>query len=88
MSIELYYTAPADDVFDEIKAAALSLWRSYGAKPHNGLYVAEKVGRIEHITNVADNWMHMVAMFDTGNKLRLFATLRPETVRLIVEALQ
>lgn len=83
MSVSLYYTAPAQDVFDEIKAAALTIWRGHS----NELYIKEKVERIESILNVSDNWMYMVAMFDTPNKLRLFGMLRTTTVHLIIEAM-
>lgn len=87
MSVELYYTAPPDDVFDEIKTAALAIWRGYADEPYSATYVAEKLERVEPLTNVSDNWMYMVAMFDLTNQARLFAVLRPATVDLILDAM-
>lgn len=86
--IDLYYTAPSDAVFEEIKAAALTLWRGYADEPASDLYVAEKVGRVEPLTNVSDNWMYMVAMFDLPNQMRLFARLSAATRGLILRAMR
>lgn len=88
MSVELYYTAPSDAVFDEIKREALTLWREVAAGPYDALYLAEKLARVEPITNAADNWMHMVAMFDLRNQSTLLTRLRPATAALITEAMQ
>jgi hypothetical protein len=84
MSVDLYYTAPSDEVFEEIRQAAIRLWQTYD---NQFGYVDEKVNAIKDIANVGDNWMYMVAMFDDQNQGKLFATLKPETVALIREAI-
>lgn len=85
MSIELYYTAPSDEVFEEIKAAAIKIWQTYDDTYG---YVTEKIGSIERIGNVKDNWMFIVAMFDWNNQAALLDTVRPETAQLIKEAMK
>lgn len=78
-----YYTAPSDEVFNEIKRASIELWKSKGSHPR---YVAEKVGRIENIQNIKDNAWFMVAMFDEGRKLELVQILA-EPAKTAVERL-
>lgn len=84
MSMDLYYTAPAQDVFDEIKEKATEIWSGYDDTYG---YATEKIDRIKDIQNVSDNWMYMVAMFDINNQAKLFNLLRPETATLIKEAM-
>lgn len=84
MSQELYYTAPSDEMFEEIKREAIKIWESYD-NAHG--YVDEKVGSIKDIKNIKDNYMWMVAIFDPFNQDKLFAALKPETVARIVEAM-
>lgn len=84
MSIELYYTAPSNEVFEEIKQESIKIWQTYD---NTYGYVDEKVDRIKDIANVGDNWMYMVSMFDYPNRLKLYSVLKPSTVELIEEAL-
>lgn len=71
---KLYYTAPRDDLFEEMKRECIAQWRtfdnSYG-------YVDEKVGRIKDIKNVEDNFMYMLAMFDQMGQTAVIARLSP-----------
>ena len=61
----LYYTAPSDEIFEEMKKAATVVWNrmdnTYG-------YVDEKLARIKDIKNVEDNFMYIFAMFDMGRQ--------------------
>lgn len=84
MSQELYYTAPSDEIFEDIKANALKIWRTYD---NTYGYQDEKVGRIRDLKNVKDNYMYMVAMFDSENQAKLFTMVRPETQDRIEKAL-
>lgn len=84
MSTKLYYTAPSQEVFDEIRREASKIWRSYDNEYG---YVDEKIGRIESLLNVEDNWMYMIAMFDHVNHEKLMSNLSPTTVRLVEEAI-
>lgn len=84
MSIELYYTAPAQPVFDEIKRCAKAIWLTYDDEFG---YATEKITKVDAVGNVGDNWMYLVAMFDQRNQGRLFALLSPSTVELIMTAM-
>ncbi len=73
---ELYYTAPPDEQFEELRAKAIEIWKGY----ENGTsYSIDKIGRIKDIANVSDNFMYMVAMFDQDNMAKLARMLSPET---------
>lgn len=65
---KLYYTAPTNEVFDEVKKASIELWKTYD-DTHG--YASDKIGKISDIKNVSDNLMYMVAMFDSKNQVRL-----------------
>jgi len=80
---ELYYTAPSDAIFDEIKAAAIKVWHQYDESP--GGYAQEKIKRIEDIGNVSDNAMYIVAMFDMNNQGALAALLSEEARRAVCD---
>lgn len=64
-----YYKAPAQDVFDSIKNAAIALWQTYDDTYG---YASGKVNRVKSIENVGDNTGYIVAMFDNSNRLRLY----------------
>jgi len=77
---DLYYTAPDDSIFEDIKDNAIKIWQScddiYG-------YATEKIDSIKDIKNVGDNYMYMVAMFDGSNQAKLMAAVKPETAERI-----
>ena len=82
MSPEEYYTAPAQEIFDDVKQGAIALWQTYDDTYG---YATDKVKRIKDIENVKDNTGYMVAMFDAENQQRLineFVKL-PATIRYI-----
>lgn len=68
----LYYTAPSDEIFEEVKNEAIDLWENLDSHPS---YIEEKTNRIRDIKNVGDNVMYIVAMFDFGNQAKLAGTL-------------
>ena len=73
----LYYKAPSDEAFEEMKKAAIEVWGQYADSP--GGYMEEKVSRIEGIQNVQDNFMYMLAMFDQDNQRKVIALLSEPT---------
>ena len=73
---KLYYTAPTDKQFNELKSKAIEIWRTYD---NEFGYVDEKVGQIEGLKNMSDNFMYMVAMFDSNNQWSLAQLLSDET---------
>ncbi len=73
---KLYYTPSSDEQFDELKAKAIEIWQGYNNDNH---YVDDKVSRIADIKNISDNFMYMVAMFDSENHKKLAGMLTSET---------
>lgn len=73
---KLYYTAPSQEVFDEMKEKCIELWQE---KDNAGGYVDEKVARIKEIGNVSDNFMTLAAMFDSENMKLLAEKLSEKT---------
>ncbi len=76
---KLYYTAPNEEQFEEMKAKAIELWTERYPADKSPFYAEEKVNRIKDIQNVQDNFMYMVAMFDSNNQALLAEKLSPET---------
>lgn len=72
----LYYTPPPDKCFRELKEQALALWSTMGDEPS---YSQEKIGRIQDLDNIQDNFMYICAMFDIHNQTKLAATLSAQT---------
>jgi len=73
---DLYYTAPKDSEFDELKQKTIEIWETYD---NEFGYVDEKVSRIKDLKNIGDNFMHMIGMFDTVNQEKLADKLGNET---------
>lgn len=69
-----YYTAPSDEVFNEIKEKAIEIWQTYDDTYG---YASEKIGYVNKITNFKDNWGTIVGMFDSINQQKLLAKLSP-----------
>lgn len=81
----LYYIKPTDKIFDEVKREAIKIWQTYD---NTYGYVDEKVNRIKDITNVEDNMMYMVAMFDMQNQSKLAHALSTKARKAIADRLK
>ena len=79
---KLYYTAPTDEQFNELKEKAIEIWSVMGDEPS---YSQGKIGRIKDIGNIQDNFMYMVAMFDSNNQMKLAHKLSSETRKSVRE---
>lgn len=77
--VELYYTPPTDEQFDEVRQGCIELWRQVDGDNDRYGYASSKINRILGIKNVGDNFMYMVAMFDNGNQARLAQKLSKST---------
>ena len=73
---KLYYTAPKDESFEDMKKSCIEVWKTMG---NAGGYSDEKIGRIKDIGNIGDNFMYMLAMFDMGNQRNVISRLKEET---------
>ena len=76
MTTNLYYTAPSDSSFDEMKKECTAQWNTHD-NTHG--YVDEKVDRIKDIKNIEDNFMYMFAMFDINGQRAIASRLTSET---------
>lgn len=70
-----YYDAPSDEIFEEIKHAAIEIWNTYDDTYG---YASEKINYLNSFGNVRDNWGTIVGMFDQDNQAKLLAKLSPE----------
>ena len=73
---EIYYTAPSEEAFNEMKRASIAVWETKG---NEGGYSDDKISRIKDIKNTQDNFMYMLAMFDTGNQSLVCQKLSDKT---------
>ena len=83
MNTKLYYTAPSDEAFEEMRKTAIEVWGQYKDSP--GGYMKEKVDRIKDIKNVQDNFMHILAMFDQNNQRKVIELLTFSTQQAVRE---
>ena len=82
---KLYYTAPQDSIFEEVKQRAIELWTERYPESTSPFYAKEKIDRIKYLANISDNLMYIVAMFDDTNRhfLSLMLTVESrEAIRL------
>lgn len=74
-------TTVTNEVFEDIKQAAISLWNTYDDTYG---YATEKISRIKDLENLPSeleevflpNWGYIIAMFDIGNQHALLAHLK------------
>lgn len=71
---KLYYTAPPQKAFDDMKQAVTEIWNGY-----EDPYRSEKLARIEHMQNIQDNFMYLFAMLDHINQGKVVKMLKEET---------
>ena len=81
----LYYVAPSDEVFNEVKSAAIKIWQTYDDTYG---YASEKINRIKDWENIRDNVMSIVAMFDIHNQGKLINSISPEAKQALRERME
>lgn len=85
MTQEEYYTAPAQEIFDDIKQAAIKIWREYDDTYG---YATGKIGGIKDIQNVKDNAWFIVAMFDHINQAKLLLHVSDATREILLDVMK
>lgn len=75
----LYYIAPIDAAFDDMKQACIEVWQQYEDQGGMYDYMEEKLSRIRDIKNIEDNFMYMLAMFDMDNQKKVIEKLKAGT---------
>jgi len=88
MTQEEYYKAPSQEVFEEIKAAAIKLWPMIDSDNDKYGYATSKINRIKDIQNVSDNAWYIVAMFDYNNQRKLINMLSPSTAAIVEDVIK
>lgn len=78
----LYYQAPSDTAFEEMKKECIAQWHTHD---NLGGYRDEKIARIKDIQNVQDNFMYMLAMFDMHGQSGVISRLSEETKSAVRE---
>lgn len=69
-------TTISNEIFEDIKQAAIALWRLKEANGSHPNYIAEKVDRIQSLENIEDNWGAIVGLFDITNQFALLAHIK------------
>jgi plastocyanin domain-containing protein len=72
----LYYSAPPQECFEDMKNCAIQIWKGYDNEYG---YADEKINQIKDIGNVKDNFMYILAMFDDINQRKMGDILLEET---------
>jgi hypothetical protein len=85
MNIKKYYTAPPQEIFDDIQENAIQIWETYDNEYG---YATEKITRVEDMKNIQDNAWAIVAMFDSSNIAKLLTMVKPETGAMILDAMK
>jgi len=75
----LYYIAPDQDIFEEVKSKCMEIWDTYDDEYG---YASQKKNEID-VENVSDNFMYMIAMFDSQNQRKLSSMLSEESKKQI-----
>lgn len=81
MKEKLYYTPPSDEIFNEAKKLAITIWQEILG---NKEYLEEKL-RIKYWANVYDNFMTIFAMFDSWRIKQLLQLASPELRKAFIE---
>lgn len=84
METKLYYVAPKNEIFNELKMAAIKIWETYD-DTYN--YATKKISQVSGMENVGDNFMYMVAMFDRQNMKKLSELISEECSKEVRERL-
>lgn len=84
---KLYYTPPSDNIFNELKAQAIFLWKEIDSDNDKYGYATEKINSFKDIKNIGDNFMYIFAMFDINNQKKLGLIISEECKLAINERL-
>lgn len=84
-SSKLYYTKMSEECFQELKLAAIELWKEIDTDNDAYGYATGKISKIKDLENISDNGMYMVAMFDWHNQGLLAGKISEVTKKEIAE---
>lgn len=81
-SIELFYTAPKDEYFEELKKVCIVFWEnilSFQKENYDVKYTQEKIERIKDLSNEGPNFASMVQMIHQNYRIAIAKVLSCET---------
>lgn len=70
----------SDEVFAELKAKAIDIWKTYD---NTYGYADEKIGYLNSFGNVSDNFGTIIGMFDIQNQRKLYNSVGDEAKEAI-----
>lgn len=79
---KLYYTAPSDEIFEEVKRKSIAIWMLLDGDEYE---INNSIEYIQKIKNIKDNMMFIVAMFDNTNIQELFKHLSLKSKNALVD---
>ena len=74
-TVELFYTPPKNEYFNELKEICIRFWRSFDEVE----YVDEKINRIKNLDNSGCNFVSMVQMIHPVSREIISKCLSLET---------
>ena len=74
-SVELFYTPPKDECFEELRTICIRFWRSFDEVE----YVDEKINRIKNLKNEGCNFVMMIQMIHPVSREIIAKVLSLET---------
>ena len=81
---KLYYVAPPQKQFDELKQKAIEAWLYIG---YEETYSRKKQKQVHDISNVRDNFMYILGMFSSNNLRLISKALSQPTKKSIYDRL-
>ena len=69
---KLYYIAPVDSIFGEVRSEAIKIWNQYDNHEAH-------IEHLKEMQNIKDNMMYILAEFDEENQEILFNRMSDET---------
>jgi vacuolar-type H+-ATPase subunit E/Vma4 len=78
--LKLYYTAPSDEIFEELKAKVIELRIELDPKYHH-----EKTAELKRIENHEDNFLWIFATLDSRNQRRILNKITQKTKEALKE---
>ncbi len=81
MSEKLFYTAPSQEIFEEMQKLAIEIWNTYD---DTHLYATTKVNHVIMIQNKGSGFMAIFQMFDVNNQTKILNKASPELVSEII----
>jgi len=80
VSYQEWETPPSEEIFQEIKDKAITIWETYD---NTYGYVTEKVEYIQSLKNIWSNAMEIVGMFDIHNQAKLMKILSDGAIKFL-----